>query len=165
MNVQKTSKKGGQKAKSKKERKEKNANAVDNGGNDGRKEDEGDNKKTNKVKFPRKICGELHLTHLCSKINEAKWLLGQPNTAQQTAILSNPFPHLNQQMVVSVGYQHPPQGGNHLASTQGAGPSHIDPTIYMMEADVSIQAWAKKYEISGSEPMGKESMGTSANPL
>ena len=42
-------------------------------------------------------------------------------------------------MVLKVGYQPTPQGGNHLASTQGAGPSNIDPTIYMMEADVSIQ--------------------------
>lgn len=68
-------------------------------------------------------------------------------------------------MVVNVGYQHPLQGGKHSASTQGAGPSHIDPTIYMMEADVSIQTWAKKYETPESEPMGKKPMGTSTNPL
>lgn len=107
LNIQKTSKKGGQKGKSKKERKERTANAVDNRGNIGRKEDEGDNKKTNKVKFPCKLCGESHLTHLCPKISEAKRLLGQPNTTQQTTILSNPFPHPNQQMVVNTGYQHP----------------------------------------------------------
>ena len=40
-----------------------------------------------------------------------------------------------------------------------------DPTIYMMEADVSIQTRAKKYETTGSEPTGKELMGTSTNPL
>ena len=72
LNVQKTSKKGGQNGKSKKERKEKTANVVSNGGNDGKKEDEGHNKKTNKVKLPCKLCGELHLTHICPKINEAK---------------------------------------------------------------------------------------------
>ena len=81
LNIQKTNKKGGQKGKSKKERKERMANATSNDGNNGRKEDEGDNKKTNKVKFPCKLCGESHLTHLCPKINEAKRLLGQPNTA------------------------------------------------------------------------------------
>ena len=95
LNVQKTSKKGGQKGKSKKERKERPTNAVNNGGNNGRKEDEGDNKKTNKVKFPCKLCGESHLTHLCTKISEAKRLLGQPNTTQQMVVLSNPFPHPN----------------------------------------------------------------------
>ena len=76
LNVQKTSKKGGQKGKSKKERKEKMTNATGNGGNNGKKEDEGDNKKTNKVKFRYKHCSELHLTHLCPKINEVKRLLG-----------------------------------------------------------------------------------------
>ena len=65
----------------KKERKERTANVVGNGGNNGRKEDEGDNKKTNKMKFPCKLCGESHLTHLCPKISEAKRLLGQPNAA------------------------------------------------------------------------------------
>ena len=156
LNVQKTSKKGRQKGKSKKERKEKNANATDNGGNNDKDEDEGDNKKKKKVKFPCKLCSESHLTHLCPKINEAKWLLGQPNTAQETVVLSNPFPHPNQQMVVNVGYQHPPQGRNHSTSTQGVGPSHIEPTIYMMEADVSIQARAKNYETFGNGPKGKE---------
>ena len=165
LNIQKTSKKGGQKGKSKKERKEKNANATGSGGNDGKKEDEGDNKKTNKVKFPCKLCDESLLTHLCPKINEAKRLLGHPNTAQQTVVLSNHLPYPNQQMVVNAGYQHPPQGGNHSTYTQEASPSHIDPTIYMMEADVSIQTWAKKYESFGHEPKGKEPMGTSANSL
>jgi hypothetical protein len=108
LNVQKTSKKGGQKGKSKKERKEKMANATGNGGNNGKKEDKEDRKKTNKVKLPCKLSGESHLTHLCPKISEAKRLLGQPNTAQQTVVLSNPFPHLNQQIVVNFGYQHPP---------------------------------------------------------
>ena len=115
------------------------ANATGNGGNNSRKEDEGDNKKTSKVKFPCKLCGEYHLTHLCPKISEVKRLLGQLNATQQTVVLSNPFPHLNQQMVVNTGYHHHPQGGNHSASTQGASPSHKDPTIYMMEADVSFQ--------------------------
>ena len=80
-------------------------------------------------------------------------------------VLSNPFPHPNQQMVVNVGYQHPSQGGNHPAPPQGAGPSHQDPTIYMMEVDVSIQTRAKKYEVLGNEPKGKEPMGALANPL
>ena len=92
-------------------------------------------------------------------------MLGQPNTSQQTVVLSNPFPHPNHQMVVNVGYQHPPQGGNHSTSTQGAGPSHTYPTIYMMEVDVSIQTQTKNYDISGNDPKGKEPMGTSANPL
>jgi hypothetical protein len=35
----------------------------------------------------------------------------------------------------------------------------------MMEADVSIQTQAKKYETPGNEPTGKEPMGKSANPL
>ena len=81
LNVQKTNKKGGQKGKSKKERKERTANAAGNGGNNGRKVDEGDNQKTNKVKFPCKLCGESQLMHLCPKISEAKRLLGQPNAA------------------------------------------------------------------------------------
>ena len=34
-----------------------------------------------------------------------------------------------------------------------------------MEAGVSIQTRAKKYETPGNEPIGKELMGTSANPL
>ena len=68
-------------------------------------------------------------------------------------------------MVVNVGYQHPLQGGNHALPTQGVGPSHTDPTIYMMEADVSIQTRAKKYETLENEPTSKELMGTSANPL
>ena len=68
-------------------------------------------------------------------------------------------------MVVTTSYQHPSQGGNHLASTQGVGPSNIDPTIYMMEVDVSIQTRAKNYEMSGNEPKGKEQMATLANPL
>ena len=58
-------------------------------------------------------------------------------------------------MVVNASYQHPLHGGNHLASTEGVGPSHTDPTIYMMEVDVSIQTQAKKYETSGNESMGK----------
>ena len=165
LNVQQSNKKGGQKGKSKKERRERTANAASNGGNNGRKEDEGDNKKTSKVKFPCKLCGESHLTHLCPKISEAKRLVGQPNVAQQMVVLSNPFPHLNQQMVVNAGYQHPLQGGNHSAPTQGASPIHIEPTIYMMEADVSIQTRAKKYETPGNEPIDKEPMGTSTNPL
>ena len=68
-------------------------------------------------------------------------------------------------MVVNVGYQHPPQGGNRSTPNQGVGPSHTDPTIYMMEVDVSIQTRAKNYDTSGNEPKGKESMGTLANPL
>ena len=95
LNVQKTSKKGGQKGKTKKEKKEKTANATGNGGNNDKNEDEGDNKKKRKVKFLCKLCGEFHLTHFCPKLDEAKQLLGQPNTTQQPAILSNPFPHLN----------------------------------------------------------------------
>ena len=105
LNVQQSNKKGGQKGKSRKERRERTANVVVNGGNNGRKEDEGDTKKMNKVKFLFKLCGDYHLTHLCPKITEAKRLLGQPNTAQQTIVLSNPFPHPNQQMVVNAGYQ------------------------------------------------------------
>ena len=35
----------------------------------------------------------------------------------------------------------------------------------MMEADVSIQTRAKKYETPRREPTGKEPMGTLANPL
>jgi hypothetical protein len=35
----------------------------------------------------------------------------------------------------------------------------------MMEADVSIQTWAKKYDAPGYEPIGKEPVGTLANPL
>ena len=80
-------------------------------------------------------------------------------------VLSNPFPHPNQQMVVNVGYQNPPQGGNHPAPTQGASSSHRDPTIYMMEADVNIQTQAKEYDVPGNEPTGKEPMATSATPL
>ena len=76
LNVQQSNKKGGQKGKSKKERRERNANATDNGGNNGRKEDEGDTKKTSKVKFPCKLCGDSHLTHLCPKLTEVKRLLG-----------------------------------------------------------------------------------------
>ena len=56
-------------------------------------------------------------------------------------------------------------GGNHTDPTQGAGPSHTDPTIYMMEAGVSIQTRAKKYETPGNEPTCNELMGTSTNPL
>ena len=68
-------------------------------------------------------------------------------------------------MVVNASYQQPPQGGNQPAPPQGVGPSHLDLTIYMMEADVSIQTRAKKYDVPGNEPIGKEPMGTSANPL
>ena len=68
-------------------------------------------------------------------------------------------------MVFNVGYQDPPQGGKHLAPPQGAGPSHQDLTIYMMEADVNVQTRAKKYEALGNEPKVKEPMGTSTNPL
>ena len=95
LNVQQSNKKGGQKGKSRKERRERTANAAGNGGNNGRKEDEGDTKKMNKVKFPCNLCGDSHLTHLCPQITEAKRLLGQPNAAQQTVVLSNHFPHLN----------------------------------------------------------------------
>jgi hypothetical protein len=75
-NVQQSNKKGGQKGKSKKERRERTANAADNGGNNSRKEDEGDTKKMSKVKFPCKLYGDSHLTHLCPKITEVKRLLG-----------------------------------------------------------------------------------------
>ena len=34
-----------------------------------------------------------------------------------------------------------------------------------MEADVSIQTQAKKYEAPGNEPTGKEQVGASTNPL
>ena len=68
-------------------------------------------------------------------------------------------------MVVNTGYQHPLQGGNHTTPTQGAGPSHTNPPNYMMEAGVSIQTQAKKYETPGNESTGKELMGTLANPL
>ena len=52
LNVQQSNKKGGQKGKSRKERRERTTNVADNGGNNGRKEDEGDTKKMIKVKFP-----------------------------------------------------------------------------------------------------------------
>ena len=68
-------------------------------------------------------------------------------------------------MAINVGYQPTPQGGNHSTSTQGAGPLNTDPTIYMMEADVSIQIRAKNYEASRNETKGKEPLATSANPL
>ena len=68
-------------------------------------------------------------------------------------------------MAINAGYQQTPQGGNHSASTQGAGPSNTDPTIYMMDVNVSIQTQAKNYETSGNEPKGKEPVATSANPL
>ena len=113
------------------------------------------------MKFPCKLCNDFHLTHFCPKLDEAKRLLDQKNTTQQPVVLSNPFPHPNQQMVVNVGYQHPPHGGNHSAPPQGAGLSHTDPTIYMMEVDMSIQTQAKKYETPRNEPTGKEPMGTS----
>ena len=141
-NIQ-TSKKGGQKGKTKIEKKEKNANTIGNSGNNDKDEDEGDNKKKRKVKFPCKLCNDFHLTHFCPKLAEAKRLLDQKNTTQQPIVLSNPFPHPNQKMVVNVGYQPTPQGGNHSSSTQGAGPYNTDPTIYMMEANVSIQTRAK----------------------
>jgi hypothetical protein len=95
LNIQKTSKKGGQKGKTKKEKKEKNVNTTGNSGNNVKDEDEGDNKKKRKVKFPCKLCNDFHLTHFCPKLDEAKRLLDQKNTTQQPAILSNPFPHLN----------------------------------------------------------------------
>ena len=117
LNIQKTSKKGGQKGKTKKEKKEKNTNATGNSGNNDKEEDEGDNKKKRKVKFPCKLCNDFHLTHFCPKLDEAKRLLDQKNTAQQPVVLSNPFAHPNQQMIVNVGYQKPSQGGNHSAST------------------------------------------------
>ena len=138
---------------------------MSNSGNNDKEEDEGDNKKKRKVKFPCKLCNDFHLTHFCPKLDEAKRLLDQKNTTQQTVVLRNPFPHLNQQMVLNDGYQHPLQGGNHIAPAQGASPSHIDPTIYMMEAGVSIQTHAKKYETPRNEPISKEPVGTSANPL
>ena len=68
-------------------------------------------------------------------------------------------------MVVNVGYQPNPQGGNHSTSTQGVGPSNTNRTIYMMEVDVSIQTRAKNYETSGNEPKGKDPLATSTNPL
>ena len=92
-------------------------------------------------------------------------MLDQKNTAQQPVVLSNPFPHLNQQMVANVGYQQTPQGGNHVASAQGASPSNTDPTIYMIEVDVSVQTQAKNYEASENEPKCKEPLATSTNPL
>jgi hypothetical protein len=78
LNIQKTSKKGGQKGKTKKE---KNANAIGNNGSNDKDEDEGDNKKKRKVKFPCKICNDFHLTHFCPKLDEVKQLLDQKNTA------------------------------------------------------------------------------------
>ena len=72
LNVQKTSKKGGQKGKTKKEKKEKNANTTGNSGNNDKDEDEGDTKKKRKVKFPCKLCNEFHLTHFCPKLDETK---------------------------------------------------------------------------------------------
>ena len=68
-------------------------------------------------------------------------------------------------MVVNVGYKPTPQGGNHSSSTQGASPSNTNPTIYMMEADVSIQSRANNYDASRNEPKGKEPLATSANIL
>ena len=68
-------------------------------------------------------------------------------------------------MVANVGYQSTPQGGNHAASAQGVGPSNIDPTIYMMEVDVSIQTHAKNYDTFENESKGKEPLATSASPL
>ena len=72
LNVQKTSKKRGQKGKTKKEKKEKNMNAIGNSGNNDKDEDEGDNKKKRKVKFPCKLSNDFHLTHFCPKLDEAK---------------------------------------------------------------------------------------------
>jgi hypothetical protein len=68
-------------------------------------------------------------------------------------------------MVVNGGYQPTPQGGNHSTSTQGVGPSNTDPTIYMMEADVSIQTRAKNYNASKNAPKGKEPLVVSTNHL
>ena len=123
------------------------------------------NKKKRKVKFPCKLCNDFHLTHFCPKLDKAKRLLDQKNATQQTIILSNPFPHLNQKMVASVGYQSTLQGGNHTIPAQGDGPSTTDPTIYMMEADVSIQSHSKNYDASRNEPKGKDPLATSANSL
>ena len=72
LNVQKTSKKGGQKGKTKKEKKEKNVNAIGNSGNNDKDEDEGENKKKRKVKFPCKLWNDFHLTNFCPKLDEAK---------------------------------------------------------------------------------------------
>lgn len=66
-----------------------------NSGNNDKEEDERDNKKKRKVKFPCKLCNDFHLTHFCPKLDKEKWLLDQKNTTQQTVVLSNPFPHPN----------------------------------------------------------------------
>ena len=69
LNIQKTSKKGGQKGKTKKEKKEKNTNSIRTNGKNDKEEDEGDNKKKRKVKSPCKLYNDFHLTHFCPKLD------------------------------------------------------------------------------------------------
>ena len=52
----------------------------------------GDKKSKRKVKFPCKLCGDDHLTHLCSDMEDASKFI-----AQGPAVFTNPLPN-NQNM-------------------------------------------------------------------
>ena len=49
---------------------------------------DGGKKEKKKVKFPCKLCQEVHLTHLCPLMDQAQKLL----KSQQLAVLKDPFP-------------------------------------------------------------------------
>jgi hypothetical protein len=85
------------------------------------------------VNFPRKLCTDDHLTHLCSKLVEAVRLLSLPPT-----VLTNPFPH-NQHMALSSS-----NAGNVASGSQNPPAQDSDRLCINMvkyEVNVATRSW------------------------
>ncbi len=114
------------------------------------------------IRYPRKICNDMHPLSQCPKIEDFRRLASGQTTSQQPAVLTNPFP--NQQMVIGT---HPPpeplQGGNQGAPPQGGNGS--DANIYMCDQDVQVTTQTQSYDVPSSGTHDKEASTLNTEPL
>ena len=92
-------------------------------------------KEKRKVKFPRKLCTDDHLTHLWPKLAEAARLLNLP-----PVVLTNPFPH-NQHLASSSSNAGNAPGGSQNPSSQDGDRVCIN----MVNAKIDIATHSRDY--------------------
>ena len=93
-----------------------NNKSKDDTNNDRSNNNVGEGKKEKrKVKFPRKLCKDDHLTHLCPKIEEASRILSYP-----PSVLTNLFPY-NQHMALGTSNTGNVSSGSENPSTYEGG--------------------------------------------
>jgi hypothetical protein len=107
-----------------------------------------------KVKFPRKLCTDDHLTHLCPKLEEVARLLSQP-----PIVLANPFLH-DQHMASNSS-----NVGNAVSGNLNP-PTHDDDhlCVNMVKSQINVATWSHDYSSSQAIP-GLESPPPPKTPL